>query len=105
MNIYPAMKFKFGNWEAFQIVMRVGELNSNIDFAKDLRIFELVLKIMWNQFIRCYQIVLWTDFTEKIVSEDSEFFAFFTYRNWLHEKTAGLDECCTVVYFLMAGRE
>ena len=36
MNIYPAMKFKFGNWEAFQIVMRVGELNSNIDFAKDL---------------------------------------------------------------------
>ena len=35
MNIYPAMKFKFGNWEAYQIVMPVEELNRNITFAKD----------------------------------------------------------------------
>jgi len=35
MNIYPAMKFKFGNWEAYQIVMPVEELNRNIVFARD----------------------------------------------------------------------
>ena len=36
MNVYPAMKFKFGNWEAYQIVMRVGELRGNIEFAQDV---------------------------------------------------------------------
>ena len=35
MNIYPAMKFKFGNWEAYQIVMPVEELNRNVVFARD----------------------------------------------------------------------
>ncbi len=36
MNVYPAMKFKFGNWTAYQIVMRVGELRGNIEFARDV---------------------------------------------------------------------